>query len=136
MIETMVPKDIRVYETKIIGPLTARNAIAVFIAFTLDYFLWKFAIKPFEISINLAMYIMIIIDVPILAIGFIKVQGVTFDIYIKSYIRNVFILPKNRKAQNIIIEQKKKENIDSKQKKAIEKNNIAYMKKHNIISSK
>ena len=136
MIETMVPKDVRKYETKILGPLTARNAIAVGVACLFDFILWKTVIKPFDVPPNFIMYILILVDLPILAIGFIQMQGLPFEKYMKSYIRNVFIMPKKRKAKNTIIKNEKKAILSSKEKKALEEKNNKYLKLHNIKVSK
>ena len=40
MIETKVPKDIRVYKTKIIGPLSFRQLICLIVAVIVDGFLY------------------------------------------------------------------------------------------------
>ena len=135
MIETRVPKDIRAYETKIIGPLTARNAISVATAIVFDVILYKTIIKPFNISSNILMYILIIVDLPILAFGFLKIQGVPFEKYIRSFIGSVFIAPSKRKAKNTIIEKEKIRPLTSKEKREIEQKNAKYMKKNKIIVS-
>lgn len=136
MIETMVPKDVRKYETKILGPLTARNAIAVGVACLFDFILWKTIIGPLNVPPNFIMYILILVDVPILAIGFIQMQGLPFEKYMKSYIRNVFIMPKKRKARNTIVKNEKKKVLTSKEKKDLEVKNSKFLSSHNIKVSK
>lgn len=67
MIEAKMPKDIRVYETKLIGPLTLRQTICLCVAIFVDIVLYVTVIKPFHVNIRLVVYLIMFADVPIFA---------------------------------------------------------------------
>ena len=53
MIEAKVPKDIRSYKTKMIGPLTLRQFLCIFIIGIMDFAIYSYIIKPLHINIDL-----------------------------------------------------------------------------------
>ena len=117
MIETKVPKDIRVYETKIMGPFTLRNIICLTIMGVLDFFLYNTIFRDLKLSVNELIYILMIIDCPIAAIGWVKYMGMPIEQYLKIIITTNFLSPSYRLISNKIYEYKKVENSDDKKKK-------------------
>ena len=93
MIETKVPKDIRKYKTKFIGPLTLRQSVCAAIAIVLDIIIYTFIIKPFNISQDLAFFIIFILDTIPLAFGKIDVLGMSLEQKLKYIIFNSILSP-------------------------------------------
>ena len=54
MIEAKVPKDIRSYKTKMIGPLTLRQFLCIFIIGIMDFAIYSYIIKPLHINIDVS----------------------------------------------------------------------------------
>lgn len=122
MIETKVPKDIRVYETKIIGPFSLRQAVCFLLLIFLDILIYSFMINPFSISADYAVYLLCLVDIPVAAFGFVKVMGVPLEKYLASVIKSSFLSPAGRKLERKVIHEKprkkKKKKISGKDKKA------------------
>ena len=95
MIEVEIPKDIRQYEAKLIGPFTLRQTI-FFVAGC------AFAIPTFNIvyhisTMDVAAFMCMIVATPFLAFGWVKVYGMPLEKFIKTaFISNV-LSPKHRK---------------------------------------
>ena len=83
MIEAKMPKDIRVYETKLIGPLTLRQTICLCVAIFVDIVLYVTVIKPFHVNIRLVVYLIMFADVPIFAFTY-KPMGMALEKYLKN----------------------------------------------------
>lgn len=115
MIETKMPKDIRKYKTKMIGPLTMRQLICVAIMGVVDIILYSLVIYPFELSTEFTIYGLILIDVPIGAFGWIEPQGLPLEIYLKDVVLRSFIAPAKRKPVRILYDKAQTmEKIDKK----------------------
>lgn len=90
-----IPKDIRKYEAKLIGPLTTRQAIclvpavalAVLAYTTLDNFL----------SQDVCLFIVIIIVAPFLLCGWFKPYNMPFEKFLQTVFVSVVLAPVNRK---------------------------------------
>lgn len=122
MIETKVPKDIRVYETKIIGPFSLRQAVCFLLLIFLDILIYSFVINPFSISADYAVYLLCLVDIPVAAFGFVKVMGVPLEKYLGSVIKSSFLSPTGRKLERRVVHEKnrkkKKKKISGKDRKA------------------
>ena len=91
MIEVKVPKDIRKYQTKIVGPFTGRNVIGLAIGLAgggLIYTLCKGAVS--DVKIFGAM----VGAIPGIAIGWINLHGMPFEQYAKIAFVNTFLIPR------------------------------------------
>ena len=88
MLETKVPKDIRVYKTKLVGGLTFRQFLCVVLMILFDLLLYNTILKQTEISIEYIIFVLIFLDVPIAAFG--------------------WLAPTKRKATHKIVETQKK----------------------------
>lgn len=115
MIEAKMPKDIRVYETKLIGPLTLRQTICLCVAILIDIILYAAVIKPFHVNIRLVVYLIMFADVPVFAFTY-KPMGMALEKYLKNVTLRSFMAPKTRKAKNVIYKTNKP-SLTEKQKK-------------------
>ena len=93
MIQIEIPKDIRKYEAKLIGPLTTRQTVCFLLAVAVAlplYFSLSFLPNDFK-------YILIgAICAPILLAGWIKPFGVNFEDFIRIVFITNILSPKNR----------------------------------------
>lgn len=115
MIETKVPKDIRNYKTKIIGNLSFRQIICVAIAVIVDIILYFSLFKYVNLSPKVIIYIIILIDVPILAF-IAEPYGMSMEVFLKTVIVKNFIWPTKRKYKTKL-KDKKKITMTDKEKK-------------------
>ena len=95
MIEVVIPNDILKYDTKVIGPLSKREAISTAISAFVGYFLFVNFRNEFDLSI-LGLGIMAIVC-PILACGFAKpIHGLYLEQLLKRIYKQMFVQPKKR----------------------------------------
>lgn len=106
MIETKMPKDIRSYKTKLIGPFTMRQIICVAVMAVVDFILYALVIQPFQLQAEFIIYGLIFIDIPIGAFGWIEPQGLPLEKYLKDVLLRSFIAPVKRKPQRILYEER------------------------------
>ena len=98
MMETNVPKDIRVYKTKIFGPFTIRQVVCISICIALDLFAISMITKVSELSIQAIIYLLMFMDIPIMIFIFDK-DGMPMEKYLTKVIIPNFISPAKRKAE-------------------------------------
>lgn len=122
MIEISIPKDIRKYETKVVGPFTVRQTVGLVIGLAFGGL--GFAItKSMHLSSDLRTFLTMLMCAPGVLIGWIKFYAIPFEKYIQIIIRNTFLIPKKIKYKTILFdgELQKLENAledkDSKKKK-------------------
>lgn len=108
MLETKVPKDIRVYKTKLVGGLTFRQFLCVVLMILFDLLLYNIILKQTEISIEYIIFVLIFLDVPIAAFGWIEPMGMPMEKYLKKVVLYSLLAPTKRKATHKIVETKKK----------------------------
>lgn len=101
MIIMPVPKDVRNFKPKFIGPLTKRQFLSLVPAGIIAaLMLWLFSgLLPRDIVI----FLIVIIDIPIVACGFIDVYGMPLQVFMKDYIYSKLFFPTNRvyKTKNV-----------------------------------
>lgn len=117
MINVKISKDIRTYKTKVLFGLTGRQLLSSIIAILIGVVLNMFIVK--YIGEELASWLTIIIVMPIFAIGWINIQGMTAEKFFKQFIQNELINKKLRIFQNdniyeYIENEEKRESIKSK----------------------
>ncbi|MGL5972739.1 MAG: PrgI family protein [Oscillospiraceae bacterium] len=86
-IETRIPKDIEEYKEKIIFGLSVRQLLCCTISLLLGgglFYIFK------DISIEISSYLVIILVMPTLSLGFIKINGIYLDKYIKYVFKHIF----------------------------------------------
>lgn len=133
MIETKVPKDIRVYETKLIGPFTARQFVCLVITGVFDVFAYSVVFKPLNLSSDFLIYAVLFVDLPLIAFGWVKPMGIPLERYLKMLIVTNFLSPRKRTAKNKIaminvaqVMSKKQLKIHNKKVKRVLKKNPKY----------
>ncbi|MDU3597537.1 PrgI family protein [Clostridium butyricum] len=90
-IEVTVNEDIREYESKVLGNnFTIRQATSIGIALALDAFIVYLTYNHFG---QAQLFILGIIDLPILVCGFINPGGFRFEEYARVVINNALQLP-------------------------------------------
>lgn len=95
MFSVRIPNEIRSYKEKIALGLTLRQLIASILAIGICVPLYIKGRK--FISDDVLSWIIICIAVPIMGIGFVKINGMTFEKYILNLIKTLIILPQKRK---------------------------------------
>lgn len=120
MIEIEIPKDIKDYEPKLIGPLTTRQTIcsgAILVIMLVGYNVLKMFFEN-----GLKVVIPLIICLIPIAIGWYKPYGMRFEKYAISQLYTVILPPKKRlyKVENLY-EQFDKE-IEKEEKAIFEQN--------------
>ena len=55
MIESKMPKDIRAYKTKLLGPFNGRQLICVAIMLIVDFLLFKIVVNPLQLPLDLSL---------------------------------------------------------------------------------
>lgn len=88
MIQPYVPKDIRVYKTKIIGPLSLRQILCVAGATLLSIGLYQGILKPMNASSSTIIYTVMFASLPILAF-MITINGLPFEKHLKYMIETM-----------------------------------------------
>lgn len=87
-IETSIPKEITEYKEKILFGLSLRQLICVGSAVVLSIGTYFLCTKVFGLSMDFTSYIIIIEAIPIMALGFIKIEGMPFEKYAALFIRH------------------------------------------------
>jgi membrane-bound ClpP family serine protease len=95
MISVWIPKEIKGYKEKFIAGLTVRQTISVVIAgiFCVPLYFWGSNFLPEEII----AWIVMIIALPCVCIGFFKVNGMVFEKYAVAVFKFSFLVPTKRK---------------------------------------
>lgn len=97
MIEVQVPKDVSVYESPLIGPLTSRQAVCLAAAAAVEYVYYN-VIQMLNIGLdmNTMLCIGIILAVPILYMAVGKPYGMRPETYIYYYFLPSILSNKDR----------------------------------------
>ena len=93
MLEIEMPKDIKNYEPKILGPLTLRQLVClgISLSYGIPFVLFTHGDIVVRIMVGLALM------VPVLLCGWLKVYNEPFEKFIKIIIINKFVKPEKRK---------------------------------------
>ena len=97
MIEVQVPRDVSVYESPLIGPLTSRQAVCLAAAAAVEYIYYN-VIQMLNIGIdmNTMLCIGIILAIPILYMAVGKPYGMRPEVYIYYYFLPSILSNKDR----------------------------------------
>ncbi len=115
MIESKMPKDIRAYKTKLIGPFNGRQLICVGIMLVVDFLLFQLVVLPLDLPLEFVIYGLVFIDLPIAAFGWVEINGMSLETYMKEVVLKMFLAPAKRKSKHVIYEIK--EDIPDKNQK-------------------
>lgn len=95
MIKSRIPKDIRKYETKLVGPFTLRQTICIAVAVALDVVVLSIC-TLLKISMDTMIMVLMFVDVPIMAFSK-KIGGVNMEVYIKEVLFDSLMSPAKKK---------------------------------------
>lgn len=94
-----IPKEIRDYKEKLILGLTARQLIASALAIGVCVPLYLFGVK--FLGDELTSWLVILIALPLMAIGFIKKNGMPFEKYAKAVLLHQAIYPQKTNFKSV-----------------------------------
>lgn len=98
MVEVQIPKDIRRYKTKVVGPFTMRTLICFIIACICAYGGWLIAKNLLGVeSISDAVPVCMTLMAPAIIFGWISPYGMTMEVFLASTVISMFLAPKHRK---------------------------------------
>ncbi len=87
-LEVKIPKEINEYREKILFGLSIRQLICVAIAALLCIVTY-FVVRPF-IGSDLAGYLVLVEAMPIMGVGFLRINGFSFEKYMMLVLRHTF----------------------------------------------
>lgn len=133
MIETKMPKDIRSYKTKVVGPFTLREAFCIFLMIIANIILYALVIRPLNLPLEFTVYGFFLVCVPFVAIGWWEVSGMPLEKYFTNVILRMLASPVKRKVSSPINVTKVTsiENEDCEQKTKSKKKNKKVKNKKN-----
>ena len=94
MIEIEIPKDIRKYESKLIGPLTTRQTVCAVFACGISVLIYT-SLK--EVPSDIRFILITIFITPFLLLGWVKPYGMKFEHFAMTTFSSYFLSPKHRK---------------------------------------
>lgn len=97
MIEVKVPRDILKYKTKLVGPFTSRQIICFVIAVMLDLLFYNTIYTGLNLPSELLFYIIMFLDLPIMAFGYLTPMDLTLEKYLKVVVQTKLLAPTKRK---------------------------------------
>lgn len=110
MIEVRIPKEITEYKEKVIFGLSIRQLIFFTLTIILSLSSYFILTKKLGLSMDSASYVIIIESLPLLAIGFIKINGFPFEKYAVLVIKHKLGTQKRPYKTNLLIDKIKIEN--------------------------
>ena len=87
-IEVRIPKEITEYKEKIMFGMSVRQLVCTVLAVVLAVGMGLLLTKVFGMTIDTASYGIILVVLPILAIGFIQREGMPFEQYMRLVLRH------------------------------------------------
>lgn len=102
MIETKVPKDIRKFKGKAIGPFSLRQAGCGLLAVIVDFVVYKHVLKNIGVSSDTSMFIMILLAIAILAFS-LEPHGMKMEVYLRNVVYKNFFFPTKRKVSTDLL---------------------------------
>lgn len=96
MYRARIPKDLRKYKTKVVGPLTGRQAACAAVIVCVDLVIYGM-LRILDLGTSFLFYVILIADVPIAAFAF-DIDGVPMESFIKDVLLWSLARPKERTA--------------------------------------
>lgn len=118
MIEIDIPKDIREYDSKLVGPFTTRQTICLVAGGAVAFAVYSL-IKNIELPSDAQLIITGIFIIPFILFGWFKPYGMALEQFLKVALISNFIAPAKRiyEVNNMYIEKKKRLTKKEKEKK-------------------
>ena len=95
MLEGQIPKDVRKYDAKFIGPFTLRQAIFFIISCVVGYVFYTVFKQFLDVQTSLAIAVILIL--PFLAFGWVKPYGMPLEKFLQSALISTVLSPHHRK---------------------------------------
>lgn len=95
MFTVHIPEEIRTYKEKVFWQLTFTQLVSAIVAFMICVPLYIFGRK--YINEDILSWIVLIIGVFIICMGFVTIHGMSFRIFLKNVFKSVVLLPHKRK---------------------------------------
>lgn len=96
MIQTRVPRDLRSYETKVIGTFTLRQLVSIIFIIVADFVFYNLIIKHMHLSQDIIFWVYFLMDTIPVAFGWWKPMGMRMENYLKYVFCNLFLSPANK----------------------------------------
>lgn len=96
MIEIEIPKDIREYESKLIGPFTTRQLLCGIGLVLSCYLSYKAAVSVLGDESSLKFFFPMICAIPFGLVGWVKPYGMHFEKFAKSVFVSLVLAPAKR----------------------------------------
>lgn len=96
MVETKVPKDIRKYKGKAIGPFSLRQILCGSITAIVDFGIYRLILKNMDISMDAKMFILCICAIPIMSFA-LEPYGMKMEVFLRDVVYKSFVFPRYRK---------------------------------------
>ena len=94
-IEKIIPKDIKKYEPKLLGPFTSRQVFSFAPAVVISVGLF-FGLKNI-LTMDARLFLITIVAVPFILLGWYKPYGLPFEKFIKTVFISTVLSPPQRK---------------------------------------
>lgn len=96
MYRARIPKDIRKYKTKVVGPLTGRQAACAAVIVCVDFVIYAM-FRLLGWGMSFLFYAVLIADIPVAAFAF-DIDGVPMEMFIRDVLIWSLSRPKERTA--------------------------------------
>ena len=131
-IEKEIPKDIRQYEPKLIGPFTTRQVLCLIPALGLGVAL--FVILKNVFSTDIRLFIITFVAIPFFLLGWYKPYNMPFEKFVRTVFISTILSPLYRKYKTERIDtEASSEDQKSKKKKSWKKKKITDPKMQPIL---
>ena len=95
MLEAPIPKDVRKYDAKLVGPFTTRQLICFLGGSALSYGIYKMI--GHSMGSETVLMICSVFASPFIVMGWYKPYGMPFEKFFKSAFTSTILSPRNRK---------------------------------------
>lgn len=96
MVETKVPKDIRNFKGKVLGPFSFRQIVCIAITIVVDFAVYIFFLKNSGVSSDFKIMTLMFCATPILMFIF-EPSGMRMEVYIRKVLYKNLMYPTKRK---------------------------------------
>lgn len=113
MIEVRIPKEITEYKEKVMFGLSIRQLIIFTITILLSIGTYLLLTNKLGMTMDSASYVIIFMSIPLLAVGFIKINGFPFEKYFMLVVRHKTGKQKRPYGTSLLIDEVKKTEVNS-----------------------
>ena len=103
-IEVRIPKEIKEYKEKIMFGLSIRQILCFTIAIVVGVLTYLFLTSVLGLDMDFASYVIMIEVIPVLAVGFVRINGFTFEKYFALFMKHKFGISKRIYETELLID--------------------------------